>query len=263
MEKKNKPRIPHHIYIPEENKVYKVKDEDIIDFLKEKGISEVYIESAPINWLYKLLDNDLKVYILRDKGLISEYRKKYRLKKNHENDAKLLYKIYMNNPKSFGEYSRRQLYDPMIQEYKAVLRRITRIRQMVNNGYEEYEELSVVERELVNEATKLYYRLKKKYKSLLEKFPEFKGTYGNLLYFLGLIPEIESFKSTRSFLRYLGLRNVERNQYWSREARQVLIEIACKLSKKRGIEFKRRKPNWKFTRKVALVIFQRLRDGGG
>ena len=78
--------------------------------------------------------------------------------------------------------------------------------------------------------------------------------------FIILIPEIESFKSTRGFLVYLGLR---RNRFYSREARQALIEIAYRLARRHGVKFKRRKPNWKFTRSVALVIFQRLRDGGG
>ena len=51
-ERRNISRIPHHTYIPEDNKVYKVKDEYVIDFLRKKGVSEVYIESAPIKWLY-------------------------------------------------------------------------------------------------------------------------------------------------------------------------------------------------------------------
>jgi len=71
MERMNKSRLPHYVYISEDNKIYKVKDEDIIDFLKERGVSEVYIESAPVKWLYNLLDNCFKVYTLRDKVLIS------------------------------------------------------------------------------------------------------------------------------------------------------------------------------------------------
>jgi len=263
-ERKNKHCIPHHVYIPEENKVYRVRDEDIIDFLRGRGVSEVYLEGAPTNWLYNLLDNDFKVYTLRDKKMIKEYRKKYNIKKNHENDAKLLYIIYKDDPENFGEYRRRQLYDPMIQQYKATLRRTAKIRQMKENGYGEYVgQLSVIERKLVNEANKLYGHIKRKYRSVLEMFPEFKGAYGNLLYFLSLIPEIRSFRSTRSFLRYLGLRNVEKHYFWNREARQTLIEIAYRLARKQGVKFKRRKPNWKFTRKVALMIYQRLRDGGG
>ena len=260
-ERRNKFRVPHHIYIPKEDKVYKVEDEDIIDFLKEKGVSEAYLESAPIRWLYNILNNGFNVYTMRFKKLISEYRKKFNMRKSHSNDAKLLYMIHRENPKSFIEYHRRQLHDPLIQEYKATLRRMARIRQMMKNGYG--EELSVAERKLVNKANKLYRHLRKKYKDLLERFPEFKGAYGNLLYFLSIIPEIKSFRSTRSFLRYLGLRNVERHYYWNREARQALVEIAYRLARRQGVKYRRKKPNWEFTRKVALTIYQRLRDGGG
>jgi len=149
----------------------------------------------------------------------------------------------------------------MIQQYKATLRRTAKIRQMKENGYGEYVgQLSVIERKLVNEANKLYYHLKRKYSCLLEMFPEFKGAYGNLLYLLSLIPEIKSFRSTRSFLVYLGLR---RNRFYNREARQTLIEIAYKIARGQGVKYRRKKPNWEFTRKVALTIYQRLRDGGG
>ena len=150
----------------------------------------------------------------------------------------------------------------MIQQYKATLRKLARIRQMKKNGYGEYVgQLSVIERKLVNEEVKLYYRLKKKYRNVLEMFPEFKGAYGNLLYLLNLIPEIRSFRSTRSFLIYLGLRT--RRKSWNREARQTLIEIAYRVAREQGVKFNRRRPNWKLTRKIALTIYQRLRDGGG
>jgi len=262
MERMNKSRIPHHIYIPKDNKVYRVRDEDIIDFLRSKRIREVYLENAPTEWLYNLLDNSFKIYILRFKRLIKEYRKKYNMKKNHENDATLLYIIYKDNPRKFGEYHKRELYDPSIQKYKAILRKIAKIRQMRDDGYEEYiEQLSVIEKKLLNEANKLYKRLKRKYKRILERFPEFEGTYGNLLYFMSLIPEVNSFRGARSFLIYLGLRT--RCRIWNREARQALIEIAYKFAKKQGVKYKREKPNWKFIRKIALMIFQILRDGGG
>jgi len=140
----------------------------------------------------------------------------------------------------------------MIQDYKAILRKIAKIGQLMKNGYGEFEELAVIEKKLVNEANKLYKRLKRKYKDLLEKFPEFKGDYGDPLYLLSIIPEIKRFKNTRRFLVYLGLR---RNRFYNREARQALIKIACKLAKKQRIGFRRRRPNWGFVRKIALVIF--------
>lgn len=82
---------------------------------------------------------------------------------------------------------------------------------------------------------------------------------GNLLYFLTLIPDIKNFRSTRSFLIYLGLRATDRKM-WSREARDILIKMAIKTAKYNGIKFNPRKPNWKYLRKLAITIYLRLRD---
>jgi len=51
--------IPHRIYIPYEDNVYKVRDKDFIGFLEIAGVKEVYIESAPREWIYRLLDNNI------------------------------------------------------------------------------------------------------------------------------------------------------------------------------------------------------------
>jgi len=67
----------------------------------------------------------------------------------------------------------------------------------------------------MNEERKLYYHLKREYRELLNKFPEFKGAHGNLLYLMSIIPEIKSFKNIRRFLRYLGWRNAGMSRYWS------------------------------------------------
>ena len=99
-------------------------------------------------------------------------------------------------------------------------------------------------------------------RDILEKFSDIKGLSGeNLLYFLTLIPDIKSFRSTRSFLRYLGLKSVEVNKLWNREARDVLIKIAIKVAQYNNIKFNPRKPNWRFIRKLAITIYTRLRDG--
>ena len=74
-----------------------------------------------------------------------------------------------------------------------------------------------------------------------------------------LIPKIDSFKSTRSFLIYLGLRATNRG-LWNREARQVLINIAIRVAQYNGIKFNPRKPDWRYIRKLALLIYTRLRD---
>jgi len=101
------------------------------------------------------------------------------------------------------------------------------------------------------------------YKGILNLFSDIRGLNGgNLLYFLTLIPEVKRFKSTRSFLRYLGLRNVEVNKLWNREARQVLIKMAMKTAKYNRIKFNPNKPDWKYIRKLALLIYTRLRDNG-
>ena len=256
-------RVPHRVYIPSEDRVYKVRDENFIDFLEMAGVEEVYIESAPREWIYKLLDNNIQVYILRNHSQ-NNFRKKYNLKKNHENDAKLLHFIYKEDPSNFRRYYKRHLdNDPEIQRYILVLRERKRIKQKIKineklglptRGLKEYL------KELNKEQKKLLYHLKKKYKDILYEFSDIRGlSGGNLLYFLTLIPKIDSFKSTRSFLIYLGLRATNRG-LWNREARQVLINIAIRVAQYNGIKFNPRKPDWRYIRKLALLIYTRLRD---
>jgi len=222
--------IPHRVYIPDEDEVYKVSDSNFIDFIEFIGASEVYLESAPREWIYRLLENNIQVYILRCKNQNS-LRRRYSLRKNHEDDAKLLYLIYSENPGCFRRYVKRQLDDdPDIQRYILLLREKKRIRQKIKVNEKlglPTEKLEEYLKELDREIAKLLYHLKKKYKNIIDLFSDSKGlSGGNLLYFLTLIPEVKSFKSTRSLLRYLGLRNVEVNKLWNREARQVLIKIA-------------------------------------
>jgi hypothetical protein len=114
--------------------------------------------------------------------------------------------------------------------------------------------------ELQRRQAKQLYLLKRRYSDLLDKFRDIKGLLGgNLLYFLTLIPDISGFKSIRSFLRYLGLRNAQGKQ-WNREARQALIKIAIKTARYDGIKFNPRKPNWKYLRRLTILIYMRLRE---
>jgi len=109
--------------------VYKVRDENFIDFLEITGITEVYIESAPRGWIYRLLDNNIQVYILRSHNQ-NILRRKYGLKKNHGNDEKILYLVYKENPSYFRRYCKRQLdNEPEIRRYILVLREIKRINR--------------------------------------------------------------------------------------------------------------------------------------
>ena len=125
-------------------------------------------------------------------------------------------------------------------------------------------ELEKYEKELNKERMKIFRRLKKRYSDLLKKFSDVKGLAGgNLLHFLSLIPEVKSFRSTRSFLIYLGLRAVPQKKEWNREARDVLIKIAIKVARHNGVKFNPKKPNWKYLRKLALMIFQRLQEESG
>ena len=257
-------KTSHRVYIPHEDKVYKVNDDALLNFLKRGNINEVYVESASKKFLYRLLNNGIQVYILRNKNQ-NNLRKKYSLRKSHENDAKLLYKIFKEDPNSFRKYVKRQLNnDPEIQLYVLILKEIKRVKQKIKTNQRfnlPVEELNRYLKRLLSEQMKLLYNLKKKYNNILNLFRDIKGLAGgNLLYFLTLIPEIKSFKSARSFLRYLGLRNVEINKFWNREARQVLIRIAIKTSRYSNIEFNPRKPNWKYLRELAITIYTRLRD---
>jgi len=220
------------------------------------GVREVYLESAP--------RDGIRVYILRSHNQ-NTLRKKYSLRKSHENDARLLYLVYKENPEYFRRYCRRQLdNDPDIQRYILVLREIKRTRQKIKINERlglPTEKLEEYLSELKREEMKLLYHLKKRYSNILNLFSDIKGlSGGNLLYFLTLIPDIKSFRSTRSFLRYLGLRNVEVNKLWNREARQVLIKVAIRVAQYNDIKFNPRKPNWSFLRKLALLIYTRLRD---
>jgi len=152
-----------------------------------------------------------------------------------------------------------------IQKYISLLREIKRTRQRIKTNEKlglPTEKLKEYLKELGREQNKLSYYLKKRYRDILEKFSDIKGLSGeNLLYFLTLIPDIKSFRSTRSFLRYLGLKSVEVNKLWNREARDVLIKIAIKVAQYNNIKFNPRKPNWRFIRKLAITIYTRLRDG--
>ena len=258
-------RVPHRVYIPSEDRVYKVRNEDFIEFLEMAGVEEVYIESAPKEWIYKLLDNNIQVYILRSHNQ-NTLRRKHNLKKNHENDAKLLYLVYKENPANFRKYCKRQLNgDRNIQRYILLLREIKRTRQKIKINEKlglPTEKLKEYLKELGREQNKLSYYLKKRYRDILDKFSDIKGlSGGNLLYFLTLIQDIKSFRSTRSFLRYLGLRSVEVNKLWNREARDVLIKIAIKVAQYNDTKFNPRKPNWRFVRKLAITIYTRLRGG--
>jgi len=252
------------VYIPYEDNVYKVRDKDFIGFLEIAGVKEVYIESAPREWIYRLLDNNIQVYILREHNQ-NRLRRKHGLKKNHESDARLLYLIYKEHPEYFRRYCKRQLgYDPEIQKYILILREIKRTKQKIKNNKKiglPTEKIEEYLNELQKEEAKLLYYLKRKYRDIINKFIDIKGlSGGNLLYFLTLIPQVRSFRSTRSFLRYLGLRNVEVNKLWNKEARQVLIRIAIKTAKYENVRFNPRKPNWRYLRKLALLIYTRLRD---
>ncbi len=258
-------RIPHHVYIPEEDKVYKVTS--LIEFLKDKEIKEVYVEEMDSELMNQLLYNGIKIYHLRIKNH-REWRKKYGLKKSHENDARLLYLIHKDHPEYFREYTPRQLpKDPDIEKYILILREMKKTKQMIILNERKglpVEHLREYERELNRLQFKLYCNLKKKYSFIFEKFNDIKGLAGgNLLYFLTLIPRIDSFKSARSFLVYLGLRAVYdgRNNY-NRKARQVLISIAIRVAQYNSIKFNPRKPNWKFIRQLAILIYTRLRGSG-
>ena len=260
-------KVPHRVYIPNEDRVYKIREKDFIDFLEMTGVNEVYLESAPRGWMYKLLENNIQVYILRSHNQ-NNLRRKYGLKKSHENDAKLLYRIYKENPEYFRRYCKRQLdNDPEIRRYILVLREIKRIKQKIKTNKKlelPTEKLEEYLKEPDRERIKLLYLLKKRYSNILNLFSDIKGlSGGNLLYFLTLIPDIKSFRGTRSFLRYLGLRNIEVNKLWNREARQVLIKIAIKTAKYDNVKFNPEKPNWRYLRKLALLIYTRLRDNGG
>jgi len=257
-------RVPHRIFIPEKNEVYRMPDKELINFLKKMNVEELYIEGAPKEWINNLLLNGIRVYILRIRNH-KEWRRKHSMKKSHENDTKLLYLLYKENPELFREYVRRQLYDPDVQRYKLLLREVRRVRQKITINQKlglSVDKLKEYEVELVREINRLYYRLKKKYSGILEKF-NIKGLAGELLYFLTLIPDVRSFRSTRSFLIYLGLRATPPRKAWNREARDALIKIAMKVAKYNGTKFNPKKPNWKYIRKVALLIFEKLREESG
>jgi len=261
-------KIPHRIFTPEENKVYKVSNDKLIDFLKKMNIKEVYIESAPKQWINKLLDNNIRVFILRTKNH-RKWRKKYKLRKSHENDTKLLFLLFQNEPKLFKKYVKRQLDDDSeIQRYALLLREKTRveIKTKINSKLGlSTKELEEYKKWLEREASKMLYRLKKRYSNILNKFSDIKGLAGgNLLYFLTLIPDIRSFRSTREFLIYLGLRGVGKHyKNWNRKARDTLIKIAIKVAQHNGIKFSPRKPNWPYLRKLAALIYTRLKENVG
>lgn len=256
-------RIPHHVYIPEEDKVYKVTS--LIEFLKGKEIKEVYVEEMNPELVESCHANGIKVYHLRIKNH-RVWRQKYHLKKSHANDARLLYFIYQDHPEYFREYTPRQLpKDPDIERYILISREIKKIRQMIKINEKRglpVEHLREYKKELNRLQSKLCRNLKKKYSFILEKFEDIKGIAGgNLLYFLTLIPRIDSFKSMRSFLVYLGLRAIynRRNNY-NREARQALIRIAMRVAQYNGIKFNPRKPNWRYLRQLAILIYTKLKD---
>lgn len=256
-------KVPHRVYLPDEDKVYRVRDENLIDFLEITGVNEVYIESAPRGWIYRLLENNIMVYILRYKNQ-SKLRKQYGLRKNHSNDARLLHLIYKKHSEYFRKYSKRQLDNNQdIQKYIFILREIKRVRQKIKVNEKlglPTEKLEEYLWELQKEQARLSYYLRKRYKSILDKFSDVKGLAGgNLLYFLTLIPDVNSFRSIRSFLIYLGLRATDRKT-WNREARDVLTKIAMKTAKYNNIKFNQRKPNWKYLRKLAIHIYTRLKD---
>jgi len=261
-------KLKHRIYIPEENKIYKVDNSKLTNFLKDKGIREIFIESAPKAWIQNLVNNDIKVHILRIKNHRA-WRKKHNLKKSHENDVKLLYLLYKGNPRIFREYFKRQLNnDPEIQRYALILREIKRTKQKITVNKKlglPTDKLEEYKRTLAKEQVKLLNYLSKKYSKILNKFRDIKGLAGgNLLYLLTLIPEIKSFRSTRSFLIYLGLRGVGKHyNNWNREARDTLIRIATRVAVCNKIKFNPKKPNWPFLRKLAVTIYQRLREESG
>ena len=206
------------------------------------------------------------IYILRNKNQNS-LRRRYNLRKSHENDARLLYFIYKENPRYFREYVKRQLdNDPDIQRYVLLLREIRRTRHKIkiNKKFKlPTDDLENYLKELQRKLMKLFYHLKKRYKNILDKFSDIKGlSGGNLLYFLTLMPEFNSFESTRSYLIYLGLRNAQ-GKRWNREARNTLIKMALKTARYSNIKLNPRKPNWKYIRRLAILIYIRLREKAG
>ena len=261
-------RRKHAVYLPSEDRVYRMADGELIDFLKSKRVREVYLEGASRKRLYDLLDAGFRVFTLRRRNQREE-RKKRNIKKSDEDDAKLLYEIWRGDPKAFGEYHVRALdalvpgdptvNDEKLRRYRKVARKLADLKQELREWPDDEDLMRRIKR-LSREKWRLARELNEKYGKLLAEFSDIKGFSGpTLLLWLAEAPALQEFSNLREFLVYLGLRAVyERNKHFNKKARQYLWLLAQQVRKCQP-ERKEGESIWQTMRWLAAEAWGRLR----
>lgn len=239
-------KLPHYVFLPRENRIYKVRN--LAEFLILKNIKEVYVEDVQHPELAELFNKGIRIFHLRIKNH-NLWRKKYRLKKTHENDAKLLFLIYKDHPEYFREASVEHLRDLDIILYEKIKKFVVELktlRHLYNNNNEELEELM----KLMNKMKKrLYKRIVNKYSSkYLSKFPNIKGLKGISLIMLLQHLQGRRFNSLNHFLKYVGIKS---KSNYNRRAKALLFNIAVKVKLHNGLSWS----TGKMMRYIARLIY--------
>lgn len=170
--------------------------------------------------------------------------------KTDENDVKLLEEVYYSEQNAYTLYLPRQISkDIDVLAYEKLTKVIVQFKNLSVGG-DLIKEINAVRRKLAR-------RIRKKYKDIIDLFSDVKGLGGvSLIHFLMLVPEVTSFRSLNSFLRYLGIKSSRGNK----RARTMLYRMALQI--KRSNKELRKYSITKIQRYLARIIYQRLREKG-
>ena len=249
-----------YIVFPNDNKIHKCKLDKLIDFLKNRNVKVLLCEGNP--YLYELSKHFI-VYILPSGQ--KQFRKKYNLRKNHGNDAKLLLKVYREDPFKYIHYIQRQLPpDPLVKDYvilcKEKRRYGNKIKSTTNQEIRKF--YSKIRGKINNMRKTLGRKIERKYQEILSKIG-IKGIGPYYIYFLMKIPKLETFKSLNQFLKYLGLKGKKKN--FNRKARMIL-GLATINVKYEDLDLKppekenKKEIDWRKARKIAKITYYKLRN---
>ncbi len=238
-------RRPAYVKFYNDDKVLKISNELLIKTLLRYGVEEVYVEPSNITIIQEL-SRYFKVYILKKN--IRELRATKGLKKADETDVRILEEIYFSDNDAYTIYLPRHIpKDLDVSAYEKLTKVIVQLKNM-GADKDLIMEINKIRRRLAR-------RITRRYRDVIDLFNDVRGLGGvSLIHFLMSIPQLTSFKSLNSFLRYLGIKSSKGNK----RAKAILYRIALQMKRNgyKGYSIT------KIQRLAAKIIYQRLREKG-
>jgi len=261
-------RKPHYVYDGERvfqvNKLTRLKniDEVFIDTL----FPEIYEE------VLELLKRDIKVYLLKDTGILKKLRIENNLEKSDENDVILLSKIPRDCFRllTIQEIEKRVELEPLINKYELLSKRIKTLKQWIKNDGYDYR---------LRDSIRLMEKDKRDVvKRIIKSFSD-DVVYKEVCRVLGikdsvdlviLLNKIRLDLPLHCIKDYLGLTNNKNNGKYDRRAREHLSQLAnaiyvgikrgvVKLSYKDLIDIVTTEPKKKALYKLQVEILKILK----